>query len=295
MKILITGATGFIGGHLMPLLKKMIPDADILTLNRDLDFANQKYPRSEYPNCQNSHASDLNSVIAFNPEISIHLATLTTPDNTAEIVGPMISANIEFGVLLLDTLAKCSNFQLFVNLGTFSEYGDNSGELNSATLYAASKTAFRQFVSFYASLHSFKYFTVVPYSVYGGDMTVKRVVDYLKESLGSDVPIKMTRGQQVLDFIHIDDVADFFVYIIKNMNLILELEKNRRVFFLGTGVGNSIKQCARLIEDKYEQRCNIEWGAIPYGKRDIMHAVAPLSRNSESIKWKASTKLADGI
>ena len=295
MKILITGATGFIGGNLMPLLKKMIPDADILTLNRDLDVANQKYPRSQYPNCQNSHVSDLNSVIDFNPEISIHLATLTTPDNAAKIVGPMISANIEFGVLLLDTLAKCSNFQLFVNLGTFSEYADNSGELNSATLYAATKTAFRQFVSFYASLRSFQYFTVVPYSVYGGDMTVKRVVDYLKESLGSDVPIKMTQGQQVLDFIHIDDVADFFVYIIKNVDLILELEKNKRVFFLGTGVGNSIKQCARLIEDKYEQRCNIEWGAIPYGKRDIMHAVAPLSRNSESLKWKVNTKLADGI
>ena len=295
MKILITGATGFIGGNLMPLLKEKILDVEILTLNRDLELANQKYPRSQYPNCQNRHVSDLNSVIDFNPELSIHLATLTTPDNDSKLVKPLISANIEFGTLLLDTLAKCSNFQLFINLGTFSEYADNSGELNSATLYAATKTAFRQFVSFYASLSSFKYFTVVPYSVYGGDMTVKRVIDYLKESLGSDVPIKMTKGEQVLDFIHIDDVADFFVYAIKNMDIILELEKNERVFYLGTGFGNSLKQCVRLIEDKYEQRCNIEWGAIPYRKRDIMHAVAPLSRNSESIKWKVKTKLADGL
>ncbi len=295
MKILITGATGFVGSNLMPLLKEMIPDADILTLNRDLDVANQKYPRSQYPNCQNSHVSDLTSVIDFNPEISIHLATLTTPDSTAKIVGPMISANIEFGILLLDTLTKCSNFQLFVNVGTFSEYADNGGELNSATLYAATKSAFRQFVSFYASKGSFQYFTVVPYSVYGGDMTVKRVVDYLRESSRSDVPIKMTKGEQILDFIHIDDVADFFVYTIKNIDVILELEKNERVFFLGTGVGNSIKQCASLIEDKYEQRCNVEWGAIPYRERDIMFAVAPLSRNSESIKWKAKTLLSDGI
>ena len=295
MKILITGATGFIGGNLIPLLKKMMPNSKILTLNRDLDIANQKYPRSQYPNCQNIHVSDLNSVIDFNPEITIHLATLTTPNNTSKVVSPMISANIEFGVLLLETLTKCSDFKLFINLGTFSEYADNSNELNSATLYAATKTAFRQFVSFYASYSSFQYFTVIPYSVYGGDMTVKRVVDYIKESLGSDEPIKMTKGQQVLDFIHIDDVTDFFVYIIKNTDVILELEKNKRVFFLGTGAGNSIKSCARLIEDKYQQPCNIEWGAIPYRKRDIMYAVAPLSRNSESIKWKASIKLADGI
>lgn len=121
----------------------------------------------------------------------------------------MMRANIEFGVLLLDVLSRCPAMKLFVNTGSFAEFRYGNGDFDAAYLYTASKTAFRSFVDYYSTLSGFKYITAIPYSVYGGKMTVKRLMDYIKESMDAENPIDMTLGEQILDFIHVDDIAGF--------------------------------------------------------------------------------------
>ena len=249
MKIALTGVTGFVGQNLMPMLIRECPDVEILTLNIDVAEAERLYPVAEYSRCKHVHTTNLEQLIAFNPELTIHLATVTTARNDTEIIKPMIAANIEFGVLLLDALTKCDHMRLFVNTGSFAEYRLGPGLFENAYLYTASKTAFRAFVDYYSKLAGFRYITAVPYSVYGGKMTVKRIMDYIYESMDSDVPIAMTAGEQVLDFIHVDDVASFFTYVVKNVSLFCMLEKNGEEFHLGTGRGTTIKEVASLMDE----------------------------------------------
>jgi len=295
MKVLLTGVTGFIGQNLMPMLIHKCPNIDILTLNRDLEVAKSLYPRSKFDKCRHVYSTELDKVIEFNPEVVIHLATLTTPRQDSDIIQPLISANIEFGVLLLDALSKCTNMKLFVNTGSFAEYRYGVNKFDSAYLYAACKTAFRSFVDYYSNLYGIQCVTVIPYSVYGGNMTVKRVFDYIKESMDSHIDVKMTHGEQVLDFIHVDDISNFFVYVITNKERFLSLKENEREFHLGTGKGTSIRDIATIFEKKYKKKCNIEWGAKPYRKRDIMYAVAPIGNNNHAIRWRALIDLREGI
>ena len=295
MKILITGASGFIGKNLLPLLIESFSDIELQILTRDKELTSKKMNLSSFKNIEYIEYEDMSRVVKFNPEVVIHLATLSSPSNDPKIIKPIIATNIELGTLLLENLSHCSNFKLFLNMGSFSEYQDGQEFLKSATLYAASKSAFRHFLDYYSSLNNFSYLNIIPYSVYGGEMTIKRVIDYIKESLGSNTKIKMTRGNQILDFIHVNDVSDFLIYAIRNRSTISSLKKEERVFFLGTGVGTSIRECANIIQKKYKKPCNIEWGSIPITKRDIMLSVAPLDINSKSIKWKANISLKDGV
>ena len=294
MKVALTGITGFVGMNLMPQLLALCSNYEFLTLNIDVDEAERKYPKSQYTNFRHVHTTDLGALVTFNPDMVLHLATVTTAANNTEIIHPMIAANIEFGVLLLDALQKCDNFKLFVNTGSFAEYRFGPDHFDSAYLYTATKTAFRAFVAYYAGLgKGFKYITAVPYSVYGGKMTVKRLFDYMAESLDAPTPVDMTKGEQVLDFIHVDDVAGFFAYTVAHAEEFLALKENGAEFHLGTGKGTSICEVAALMEEISGKKCNINWGGRPYRDRDIMHAVAPVERNQ--CGWRAKIDIREGI
>lgn len=294
MKIVLTGITGFVGQTLMPMLQKECKEHEFLTLNIDVNDATEKYPYKYYANFKHIHTSDLNSVIAFNPDIVLHLATVTTSRNDTEIIHPIISANIEFGVLLLDALSKCDNMKLFVNTGSFAEFRYGEGRYDNAYLYSASKTAFRAFLDYYSSLGCYKYINAIPYTVYGGKMTIKRLLDYIYESLGASRPVNMTSGEQILDFVHVNDVASFFVQSITNFERFVRLNNGENIH-LGTGIGHSIREVAAIIENKTGKKANINWGALPYRKRDIMYAVAPVGKNSELLNWETRIDIIDGI
>lgn len=66
MRILITGATGFVGKNLMPMLWKRLPGAQLMTLNRDVEKSKKIYP---YKNCRHVETYDWRSVKEFNPEM----------------------------------------------------------------------------------------------------------------------------------------------------------------------------------------------------------------------------------
>jgi len=112
--------------------------------------------------------------------------------------------------------------------------------------------------------------------------------------MNSELPIKMTEGEQILDFIHVYDVANFFVFILQNKCKFYALE-NGEEFHLGTGRGTSIRELASILEKKYGKKCNVIWGGIPYRKRDTMYAVAPIAKNIKELGWKAKIKLENGI
>jgi len=291
MKVLITGSTGFVGQNLIPILVGNFPNIKILTLNIDKKKAQDKYP---YKQCKHVLTTDLDEVIKFNPQIVLHLATITSARNDADIIRPMLAANIEFGVLLFDTLLKCPALKLFVNTGSFAEYRYGPSEINDAYLYTATKSAFRLFCDYYSQLGGFKYITVVPYTIYGGKPTVKRLMDYIIESIDSKVPVDMTAGEQILDFTHVNDLAEFYSYIIEKNELFYNL-RNAEEFHIGTGRGTSVKELIQIIEKVYGKVCNINFGGRPYRERDIMHAVAPIAKNLSLVSWKAKIGLEEGI
>ena len=291
-KLLITGGTGFVGRHLIAAITSYFADVEMLTVNLDIEKAKKLFPDIK---CTHVLTTDYDKIIKFNPDISIHLATLSTSRNDNEIIKPMLEANIEFGVSLLSTLSKCNNMKLFVNIGTFAEYRFGTDKISDAYLYSATKSAFRCFVDYYSNLSGFKYITAVPYTIYGGNDTAKKLIDYIRDSLDAETPVKMTKGEQILDFIHVTDVISFFINVIENVQYIVDKLPNGENFYIGTGVGTKIRDLAKIIEKAENKKCNIEWGGLQYRPMDVMYAVAPIEKNNGLMNWESKISIEEGI
>ncbi len=291
MKILITGSTGFVGQNFIPYLFRNFPDAKVITINRDVAKASLLY---QYNNITHLSINEINKIKQFNPELVFHFAALSTSRNDSDIIHPLIAANIEFGVLLLDILRYCNNLTLFVNIGSFAEYRLGPKKIDDSYLYTASKSAFKIFLEYYSKLCSFKFIHLVPYTIYGGKDTAKKLINYIIDSLDAKEPIKMTAGEQILDFIHVNDIVNFFLFLVENFNTFSQVS-NGEEFHLGTGKGTQVRELALLVESIYKKKCNVEWGGLPYRDRDTMYAVAPIANNLELLGWRTQIDLKKGI
>lgn len=290
MKILITGATGFVGRNLMP---KIIEGGhDILAIVIDPELFQKLYGSSAdyYHYNSDNHNGLVNKISIFQPEIVIHLASYITSSDSFQDLSMLIKANIVFLTEILDAL-KQSPPELFINTGTFAEYFSNDMELDPAYLYSAAKTAARSFLKYYSEAYNFKFLNVIPFSIYGPNDSQKKLMDYLIDAIESPIPVDFTAGEQILDFIHVDDVAEAYIALLKNHNPLV----NNEIFFVGTGKGISIRELAGMIEKISCKKLNINWGGRKYRKRDIMNAVAPLKNNNSNIGWKPCIDINSGI
>jgi nucleoside-diphosphate-sugar epimerase len=286
MKVLITGATGFVGKHLVP---KLLKNHDVYEITIEPALSQLLYNGKIHSFHFTGIQKDLVKFVEeIKPDAVIHLASFLTSSDDFQDVEKLIIANIKFLLNILDSLKNISP-KLFINTGTFAEYFNNDEKFDPAYIYAATKTASRSFLKYYSGAYNFRFITVVPFSIYGGQDTQKKLLDYLIES--SEKEIDFTAGEQLLDFVHVEDVADAYCKIIDNEKYIV----NGDTFYIGTGKGTSIRQLASLIEAVLGKKLNINWGARPYRKRDVMKAVAPVALNNISIGWKPSIDLMNGI
>lgn len=291
MRIAITGATGFIGQNFIPALIKAEPAIEILTINRSVEKAKKLFPQSQ---CTHISVEEMQKMVDFDPEMVYHLATLSTSRNDWDIIEPMMKANITFGVQLLHYVSQCKSLKLFVNIGTFAQYRLGTQQVSDAYLYSATKTAFRQFVEYYSHLYGFKYVQLVPYTIYGGKDTAKKLIDYIVEATSAETPVDMTMGEQILDFTHVNDVVDFFIHVLQNRDKFDKI-RNGEEFHLGTGVGSTPRDVAAIVEKVSGKKCNINWGGRPYRPMDTMHSVAPIAKNLELLQWRAKINVEEGV
>jgi CDP-paratose synthetase len=290
MKILITGITGFVGKNLLPLLQ--IDGNELLLIVRDANKINSWNVLNESTNCIFTTDADWKDTVkSFKPEVVLHLATFSTSLDDAKSIDQLIQSNLQFGTHLLDAL-KGTSLKAFINVGTFAEYHNNSRAYSPAYLYAATKTAFRSVVQYYQAIEGFKSFHVVPYTIYGAADTQKKLINYIVDSFDASEAVKMTPGEQELDFIHIEDVVHFFVTLISSVD---QIEGSFHEIHLGTGVGTTPKRIASILETYIGKKANIEWGGRPYRPLDTMLAKATHHLPSTIINWKPTITIEEGL
>jgi nucleoside-diphosphate-sugar epimerase len=287
MKILITGATGFVGRNLIP--KLFNDNHDILELTRSITKSQELFGTKTF-RLDITDIKFKEKILEFNPEVVIHLASFLTSSDKFEDVKKLLDVNILFLSKVLDSVSK-GNLKLFINTGTFAEYLKGNENFEPAYFYAATKTASRALVDYYSIAYDFKQCTIVPYTIYGGEDSQKKIIDLIYDSTRNNIAIDLSKGEQVLDFIHIDDVTDFYALVIRNINKL----SNKSNFKLGTGIGYSLRELANKMEKLTNLKANVNWGAKKYRKSDVMHAVANIDNIKKIFFWEPKISLEEGL
>jgi len=287
MRILITGATGFVGKNLVPALSI---SHEVFLLVRDVTKARALFPEHVTFIALDDHWKA--SIKATKLDIVIHLASYLTSSDDELALHNLLESNITFGTQLLNALSG-SNLQYFFNTGTFAEYlSNNPSQTEPAYLYAATKTAFRSILQYYQAIIGFKTINVIPYTIYGGKDSQRKLIDIIYDSLDNDNTVQMSPGEQMLDFIHIDDVVDFYVQLINNVS---NIKSKYSEIHLGTGTGTSPRMMAGMLETITGKTANINWGGLAYRKRDTMYSVVTTYKASDYFDWQPKIDVKKGV
>ena len=283
-KLLITGGTGYVGSD---LVNKLITEEnmEIALVVRDINKARELFQNAVSYIAYDGIEEFKANVEKFSPEIVVHLAAYSTSSDEPKDVTKLIESNIIFTSNLLIALENC-------NSGSFSEFHHYNNEYSPTYFYSATKTSARYIIEYYSKKNAFKFVNAILFTVYGKKNGSKKIIDYTMESLDSVTPICMSDGKQILDFIHIDDVVEFYSNLIVNFE---NLTISKIDYDVGTGNCISIRELVKHIENITNKKANISWGANKNRKIDTLKACADVSNSQEDLNYFAKIPIVDGL
>lgn len=217
MKVLVTGATGFIGNYvIVELLKRNI---EVIATSTNIDKAKKCnwFNKVEYYPFVFSDIIEHNLFEYFNkPDKLIHLAWQGLPNYMAEF---HLTENLPHQKEFLANLIR-NNLKDITVTGTCFEYGKQEGELSEdieckpENTYSIAKNELRIFLEQLKLQQSFILKWVRLFYIFGKGQNSKSLFSQLSTAIkNSDKTFNMSGGEQVRDFLPIEAVSQNIVNI----------------------------------------------------------------------------------
>ena len=298
-RVLVTGASGFIGSFLVETLVRR--GAVVHCLLRP--SSSTRHLRVVLDSIQIHRAGLTESealaeaAAAAHPETVFHLAATGATDVH---VSPLwaTQVNVEGTLNLLQALD--GDYRVFVNTGTCHEYGDNpppfceGQDPRPELAYAITKTAAWRFCQYYHKNEGWPIVTVRPFSVYGPRQAANTFVSACLRAAKGRLPFDMTPGEQTRDWIYVQDVVE---------GLLRAAEEPAGIggtFNLCTGHETSLYEVAEIIVREVAAQQGlppvaINRGALAYREAEIWRLVGSPAYARDVLGWTARTSLENGL
>jgi nucleoside-diphosphate-sugar epimerase len=290
-RVLVTGASGFIGSHAARALAAA--GADVVALVRP---GSRLWRIHDIAGVVAVVESDLTRVgergSAFRGvDTVLHLAAAGVAPHGRDL--DLIETNV-LGTVSLLALARKLDLARFVYCGSCFEYGVGSRIAESAplrprTAYAASKSSGWLLAEAAAVSDGLPLTTLRPFTVYGPFEAAHRLVmgSVLRALAG--LPLELTSGDQQRDFVYVDDAVEAVLAVASNDAAL------GGVFNVCSGEATAVRDVAAQVAEAAGGSIEIRLGALPHrtGEADILtgdpgHARAVLG-------FEARTSLREGL
>lgn len=289
MKILVTGATGFIGKHLS---KKLLKEGNsIYTIIRK-QSARENLERNNIK-CFIDNNSTEDMIEYFKSKKFdgvIHLASCFIVEHKPEQIGELIDSNLSFSTRVLEAATR-SNVKWFINTGTFWQHYENR-DYSPVNLYAATKQAFESIADYYVETSKINFVTLKLNDTYGPEDPRPKIFSLWKKIVETGETLGMSPGEQLIDITYIDDVVDAYVRMIKLLKNDDAKEFRGKSFAVSSGNPLKLRELAEVFSKVTNRKLNIIWGERPYRKREVM---VPWNKGENVPGWSPKVSLEEGI
>jgi CDP-paratose synthetase len=267
MKLIITGANGFIGKNLCRRLQSNGRDFVCLVRSgSSLEyFIDNNIPVIQM-GTDNGSMTELFKRI--NASGVVHLASYFIAEHQEDDLDDLILSNVLFGTQVLDASVK-SGIKWFINTGTFWQHY-NGSDYDPVNLYAATKQALEDIGKFYANAYDFKFCTLKLCDTYGPGDTRKKIFNIWEKIAKSGESIDMSPGCQIIDIVHVDRVVDAYEKLINELHNRNGNIKNCESYYISSNKKITLKELASEYERTNKVILNINWGGRSYRKREVM-------------------------
>ncbi len=213
MKILVTGANGYIGSHVVDLL--ISKGHEVVACDINTNHINPQAQVIKYNVFDCSETDDAYSLLG-KPDVCIHFAWRDGFVHNS----PKQMYDLSLHYAFLTNLISHGLKQLAV-MGTMHEVGYHVGKIdentpcNPQSLYAIAKNALRQSLMLYCKQNDCQLQWLRGYYIYGDDLRNHSIFTKLLEAAErGDKTFPFTSGKNQYDFMHVDKLVEQIVAVI---------------------------------------------------------------------------------
>lgn len=269
MKIVVTGATGFIGNHLIKeLLKDM--NNEVIATSRDTEKAKKYewFTKVKYISYDLDSLEEINLFEYFDkPDRVIHLAWDGLP-NYNDLIH--IEKNLFNNYQFIKNLVANGLKDITIT-GTCFEYGLINGclsediQTNPSNSYAIAKDNLRKFIEELKKQFEFNYKWIRLFYMYGEGQGEKSLIALLDKAIqNAEKEFNMSSGEQLRDYLHVQKVAS---YISK---IVLQNQIDNQIINCCSGKPISIRKFVENYLDEKSYSMKLHLGYYPYPSYEPM-------------------------
>jgi len=295
-RVLITGATGFVGANLARRLLHNGHDVHLL-IRQSSDPWRIKPIRTDVQ----LHEVDLRDrealiliIDKIRPEWIFNLAVYGAYSWQTDF-SQMMQTNIWGTVNLVEACVK-KGFEAFINTGSSSEYGfkDHAPSemevLKPNSYYAVTKAASTLYCCYIAQSRQVHIPTLRLYSIYGPYEDPSRLLPTLiLNGLRGTFPF-LASPDNARDYVYIEDAID--AYLLAAMQ---PKQEFGAVYNVGSGIQTSLRKVVDVAERMFNFTDNPKWDSLPGREWDTTVWVANNQRIREKLKWQPQFNFEQGF
>lgn len=296
-KILVTGATGFVGSN---LVRRLIPNGhDIHILTRNLS---NKWRLIDCFSDLHNHTVDLlkqeelkGLMNKIKPDVIFHLATSGIYGGVQRPDAEVIETNL-IGTVNLINACNDTDYKCFINTGSSSEYGPKKEPMKETDIcepmnfYGISKCAATLYGQSIAQTNDKPIIGLRLFSPFGPFDDKSRLMTYAITNALKNKPLLLGNPNAVRDYIYIEDVLDVYLQSIE-----IASGLKGEVFNVGSGSQKTISYIVNKIIEITDSQSKVKWNSFSGRAHDTEKWEANIEKISRSFNWRPNYHIDDGI
>lgn len=300
-KLLLTGATGFIGKELAA--KLVDKGYEVHTLER---YVTGRYSFDKSKNIINHYGTltDFpaikNIVKDVQPDYVVHLAAISPVSFSYDHYIEVTESNYVGTVNLAEACYReVPHFKQFIMAGTSEEYGmtltDSKKKLTEDSLlspnspYAVAKVAADLYLKYMNEAYGFPFTTIRPYNTYGRKENSHFFVERTITQMLKGDKVYLGDKSTIRDWIYVDDHVDAYVKTIGNKEAIGEIIQ------VCSGKGYTTEETAKTIARLTDFKGEVIWNSTPKRPLDARILIGDNSKARKILGWEPKYTLEEGL
>lgn len=287
-KVLITGATGFIGSNLvMALIREKREVHVIIRASSNLDSLRNVSGFIHVHVHDGSFDCLLKIVHKAQPSTVFHLASEFIAQHQSVQVDSLFQNNVVFPSQLAEAMSVCG-IKRFINTGTSWQYFDST-TYRPVNLYAATKQAFEDVIAYYTDAFGWRAITLNLFDTYGKSDPRQKLIQILLNTAKSQEEIKMSPGEQLIDLVHVNDVVEAFIIAENKLD---EIIVGHHLYGVSSNTPIKLRELVEICEKAWKVNLPVAWGAKTYRDREVMR---PWHTYKLLPSWTPKVSLMSGL